>query len=607
MRGEAAQLLWNTENYSYADLVHKLKKRYSSKGVEGQYQIQLRCRRRKKGETIRELAHDVRRLLALAYPGKNSKIFEHLARDAFLSALDDPILELSIREKDPSTLEAAVKIAQHLELCKEVVDAKSAPQRQRMNRHIVEDAASVSKIEASSDDIENMITTATERAVERALEVNTPKAPTFGGPADTSQLATDGRQGRVPKQNRPLRQRDDRRNSEKFSCAASVATGKGTACTPVTGPYSSADMSELNELRDQVRSLTSEVQHLKGRDQPPAVAQGQPAYGSGYQNFYRSNIGSSSNPGQNYGARPPGVQRAYYNSFYSTRGCWNCGNPKHFAKACPLVQNFQQNGQEAVEGPPNTSTVAMVRSSAALRFAPDNCLPVRINGRECECVLDTGSDANIVPCELVDDCVIMPTSQQFWTASDTPISIVGLVTTTFSTGKYTTSITAYVSDCIIAPLMGSGWILANCTRWKFADSVVYIRDIPHQLVPRTWTASNFVGGSTQPPLFGGPADTQSLKAEVIAVPAEVLSGHTEEAGSPEDEVEPEVQRSCQQSQSSQRQNLKEVKPHVGSFEKSQCSVPSQCDVDSQPASGEVSSRRERRKTVLPRHLNDYVC
>ena len=66
----------------------------------------MRCRRRKRGETIRELAQDIRRLLALAYPGEvneQSTIFSHIARDAFLTAFDDPALEVAIREKDPST------------------------------------------------------------------------------------------------------------------------------------------------------------------------------------------------------------------------------------------------------------------------------------------------------------------------------------------------------------------------------------------------------------------------------------------------------------------------------------------------------------------------
>jgi len=51
-----------TEGLYYKEFLQKLKKRYDSHGMEEQYQMELRCRRRKKGGFIRELAQDVRRL-----------------------------------------------------------------------------------------------------------------------------------------------------------------------------------------------------------------------------------------------------------------------------------------------------------------------------------------------------------------------------------------------------------------------------------------------------------------------------------------------------------------------------------------------------------------
>jgi hypothetical protein len=69
--------------------------------MEERFQTELRCRRRAKGESLRELAQDIRRLMALAYPGEKSSLSEHIARDAFLTALDDPEFELKIREREP--------------------------------------------------------------------------------------------------------------------------------------------------------------------------------------------------------------------------------------------------------------------------------------------------------------------------------------------------------------------------------------------------------------------------------------------------------------------------------------------------------------------------
>ena len=84
--------------------------------MEEKFQNELRCRRRARNETLRELAPDVQRLMALAYPGERSSLSEHIARDAFLSALDDADLELKVREREPIDLDAAVKLAQRFEV-----------------------------------------------------------------------------------------------------------------------------------------------------------------------------------------------------------------------------------------------------------------------------------------------------------------------------------------------------------------------------------------------------------------------------------------------------------------------------------------------------------
>jgi len=50
--------------------------------------------------------------MSLAYPGEKSSMAEHIARDAFLTALDDLDLELKVREREPKDLESTVKLAQ---------------------------------------------------------------------------------------------------------------------------------------------------------------------------------------------------------------------------------------------------------------------------------------------------------------------------------------------------------------------------------------------------------------------------------------------------------------------------------------------------------------
>jgi len=105
--------------------------------MEEKFQTELRCRRRNKGESLRELARDIRRLMTLSYPGEQSSLSEHIARDAFLSALADPGFELKIREREPMDLDDALRIAQRYEVFKGAVDLSTST-RPRLNRQAAE-------------------------------------------------------------------------------------------------------------------------------------------------------------------------------------------------------------------------------------------------------------------------------------------------------------------------------------------------------------------------------------------------------------------------------------------------------------------------------------
>lgn len=53
--------------------------------------------------------------MALAFPGQSGSLWEVMARDAFVNALADPNLRWRVLERDPSTLEEALKVASRLE------------------------------------------------------------------------------------------------------------------------------------------------------------------------------------------------------------------------------------------------------------------------------------------------------------------------------------------------------------------------------------------------------------------------------------------------------------------------------------------------------------
>ena len=116
LSGKAAQVLWDTdmaEIATYGQLVERLERRFSSASQQERFVEELRSRRRRPGESLSDLHADIRRLFALAYGARvrNADLSEAIARDYFITSLDDPDLEIRVKEKDPAGLDDALKAA----------------------------------------------------------------------------------------------------------------------------------------------------------------------------------------------------------------------------------------------------------------------------------------------------------------------------------------------------------------------------------------------------------------------------------------------------------------------------------------------------------------
>ena len=93
---------------------------------------------------------------------EKSGLAEHLARDAFLTALDDPESELKVREREPPDLETAARIAKQFEVSRGLVEPSGG--QRRVTRQVTEEQRT------SNDDIKNL--TARVRAMEQRLQRN---------------------------------------------------------------------------------------------------------------------------------------------------------------------------------------------------------------------------------------------------------------------------------------------------------------------------------------------------------------------------------------------------------------------------------------------------
>jgi len=81
------------------------------------YRAELYARRRGVGESAQAVYQDIRRLLALAFPGQSGEIYETVGREAFLTALEDPALRVRVLDQQPKTLDETLAIVTCMEAC----------------------------------------------------------------------------------------------------------------------------------------------------------------------------------------------------------------------------------------------------------------------------------------------------------------------------------------------------------------------------------------------------------------------------------------------------------------------------------------------------------
>ena len=109
-------VLWDSGTAKTAeDLIKLLKGRYGTENQSERFRMELKYRRRKKGETLQEVFYDVKRLMALAFPRESGPMAEAMAIDYFVETFGDRSLKIKVLEKSPSTLDEALNWAVRFE------------------------------------------------------------------------------------------------------------------------------------------------------------------------------------------------------------------------------------------------------------------------------------------------------------------------------------------------------------------------------------------------------------------------------------------------------------------------------------------------------------
>ena len=114
LRGSAQALLSDLTpeiRQNYDRLVTTLTERFEPQNQCELYKAQLKQRIRKRDEGLPELAQDIKRLTRMAYPSAFIDLRDTLSKDSFIEALNEAEMELFISQKEPATIDDAVRLA----------------------------------------------------------------------------------------------------------------------------------------------------------------------------------------------------------------------------------------------------------------------------------------------------------------------------------------------------------------------------------------------------------------------------------------------------------------------------------------------------------------
>lgn len=154
LRGTAQSVLGDLDDHQrhdYESLVACLNQRFGPEHQTEMFRAILHNRTRQPRETLPDLAHEIRKLVRLAYPTGERTIIETIALEHFIDALSDPDTKWRIQQTRPRTLDQAVRIAVELE-------AFQAANRQKSHKKTVRSVtADNSNNNGDDQELESMV------------------------------------------------------------------------------------------------------------------------------------------------------------------------------------------------------------------------------------------------------------------------------------------------------------------------------------------------------------------------------------------------------------------------------------------------------------------
>ena len=406
------------------------------------------------------LYNDIRRLLALGFPGKT----EGLGRDYFLAALSDPKLRIRVLDQSPKNLDETMVIVQRMETYSALGPGQAS------GGSVSDERDTVQEVRADGDNkndgrwkqqLENELASH-RRQIEQLKADNdfwraraTAKPPPLMSLPTAGPTAVSGGRWPTPP---PTQAAPRMPLNAPPSVAPNVADGPW-ATTPqpaVSGPSYYAPPPAWSA-------------EAAGNWFPPVTPQ-------------TDNNWNYQNASPSYGAPPFQQQQTFTRGQGRGRGrglrhgpnyvdpnqCRRCLQRGHWSKDCTF--------------PP---AIANVNGVAVNSIAESyTYFTAILNGKKIAILVDTGASCNLLPHRLVKGQDIEKCTAELFAANGSPIKVIGAKTIGFYAAGKILSARFFITDAVDTPILGFTWLRDNNCCWRIGDNKFTVRGITIPLLCR---------------------------------------------------------------------------------------------------------------------------
>ncbi len=423
---DAGRLIWSSgksEDLTYSQLIEKLRRLYGSLDQQEKVEAELSARRRRPGETLAELYQDIKCLMMKAYPNDvTTNMGERVAIEHFLKALKNKKMAEKVRDKEPRDLEAAFRLALRYE----------------------------ARSDADSESNEPEVAT---RAADVPVPVDSP--PTRDGPR--------------------ARYRGPREEglARRVAELEHKVTSSNQPAQPVLDP-------EKEEMRKKLDEMSKELGRLQALQQQRQWSQYKPA---------ESNVNKQQ---PNQSTQPQRQQQFNSSGQRNTTEviCFNCREVGHIARFCPVPKRQSTPGVQSSVPPAGRAEGPVIGQNGGTS-CPGEDVPERktylqlyVNNVLRRVLLDTGSDATLLPSFTVFGNNIEPCTQRLMAANGTTIRVNGKVAVEAGYGEHKFQITGLVTNHVSEIMLGIDFLRDHGAVWNFKTGEVQLDNYVHKLCSR---------------------------------------------------------------------------------------------------------------------------